>query len=174
MSHSSESRMNPRTTRTARVRFVREAEITGRLEHPGIVPVYGLGEFADGRPEYAMRFIEGESLRDGDRQAPRRRRRLGRRPGFAGSGAAESREEVPGCLQRRIVCPQSRDRPSGHQTLEHHARPVWRDAGGRLGTGQADRPARGSGGRAGDNITALAPRVVRDHRRWAPSAPPAT
>ena len=47
----------------ARVRFVREAEITGRLEHPGIVPVYGLGEYADGRPEYAMRFIEGESLR---------------------------------------------------------------------------------------------------------------
>lgn len=46
-----------------RVRFVREAEITGRLEHPCIVPVYGLGEFADGRPEYAMRFIEGESLR---------------------------------------------------------------------------------------------------------------
>ena len=47
----------------ARVRFVREAEITGRLEHPGIVPVYGLGQYADGRPEYAMRFIEGESLR---------------------------------------------------------------------------------------------------------------
>ena len=45
------------------MRFVREAEITGRLEHPGIVPVYGLGEYADGRPEYAMRFIEGESLR---------------------------------------------------------------------------------------------------------------
>ncbi len=46
-----------------RVRFVREAEITGRLEHPGIVPVYGLCKFGDGRPEYAMRFIEGESLR---------------------------------------------------------------------------------------------------------------
>ena len=46
-----------------RVRFVREAEITGRLEHPGIVPVYGLCQFPDGRPEYAMRFIEGESLR---------------------------------------------------------------------------------------------------------------
>ena len=33
-----------------RRRFVREAEITGNLEHPGIVPVYSLGEFADGRP----------------------------------------------------------------------------------------------------------------------------
>ena len=46
-----------------RERFVREAEITGRLEHPGVVPVYGLGQLADGRPEYAMRFIEGESLK---------------------------------------------------------------------------------------------------------------
>lgn len=42
-----------------RSRFVREAEITGALEHPGIVPVYSLGQFADGRPYYAMRFIRG-------------------------------------------------------------------------------------------------------------------
>src|SRR5436190_439266 len=45
----------------ARMRFVREAEITGNLEHPGIVPVYGLGADANGRPYYAMRFIKGES-----------------------------------------------------------------------------------------------------------------
>src|SRR5438105_10904672 len=47
-----------------RQRFVREAEITGGLEHPGIVPVYGLGTYADGRPFYAMRFIKGDNLRD--------------------------------------------------------------------------------------------------------------
>ena len=46
-----------------RSRFVAEAEITGQLEHPGIVPVYGLGTYADGRPFYAMRFIKGESLK---------------------------------------------------------------------------------------------------------------
>ena len=46
-----------------RRRFVREAEITGNLEHPGIVPVYSLGEFADGRPYYAMRLIRGGDLR---------------------------------------------------------------------------------------------------------------
>ena len=46
-----------------RARFVVEAEITGRLEHPGIVPVYGLGTFDDGRPFYAMRFIRGDNLR---------------------------------------------------------------------------------------------------------------
>ncbi len=48
----------------ARRRFVLEAEITGGLEHPGIVPVYGLGKDADGRPIYAMRFIRGDSFRD--------------------------------------------------------------------------------------------------------------
>ena len=47
----------------ARARFLREAEITGNLEHPGIVPVYGVGQYADGRPYYAMRFVEGQSLK---------------------------------------------------------------------------------------------------------------
>ena len=45
-----------------RARFLLEAEITGNLEHPGIVPVYSLGKDAEGRPYYAMRFIRGESL----------------------------------------------------------------------------------------------------------------
>jgi serine/threonine-protein kinase len=45
-----------------RDRFVVEAEITGRLEHPCIVPVYSLGTFDDGRPFYAMRFIRGDNL----------------------------------------------------------------------------------------------------------------
>ncbi|MCA1684576.1 MAG: protein kinase, partial [Planctomycetia bacterium] len=47
----------------SRLRFVREAEITGGLEHPGVVPVYGLGHDSEGRPYYAMRLIQGESLK---------------------------------------------------------------------------------------------------------------
>jgi serine/threonine-protein kinase len=47
----------------SRLRFLLEAEITGGLEHPGIVPVYGLGHHRDGRPFYAMRFVRGESLK---------------------------------------------------------------------------------------------------------------
>jgi eukaryotic-like serine/threonine-protein kinase len=49
---------------TSRERFLLEATITGRLEHPGIVPVHGLGAYADGQPYYAMRFVQGETLRD--------------------------------------------------------------------------------------------------------------
>ena len=48
----------------SRTRFVLEAEITGGLEHPGIVPVYGLGSYGDGRPYYAMRFVRGDSLKE--------------------------------------------------------------------------------------------------------------
>ena len=47
----------------SRQRFLLEAEVTGGLEHPGIVPVYALGSQADGRPYYAMRFIRGDSLK---------------------------------------------------------------------------------------------------------------
>ncbi len=50
--------------RDCRARFLLEAEITGSLEHPGIVPVYALGMYADGRPYYAMRFIRGESFHE--------------------------------------------------------------------------------------------------------------
>ncbi len=45
-----------------RARFLREARLTGRLQHPNIVPVYGLDADADGRPVYGMRFVEGQSL----------------------------------------------------------------------------------------------------------------
>jgi serine/threonine-protein kinase len=48
----------------SRQRFLLEAEVTGGLEHPGVVPVYGLGTYGDGRPYYAMRFIRGDSLKE--------------------------------------------------------------------------------------------------------------
>ena len=63
-SRSSRSSTTTPTIPTSRTRFVLEAEITGGLEHPGIVPVYGLGSYADGRPFYAMRFIRGDSLKE--------------------------------------------------------------------------------------------------------------
>ena len=46
--------------RRYRSRFLREAEITAQLEHPGVIPVYARGERQDGRPYYVMRLIRGE------------------------------------------------------------------------------------------------------------------
>ncbi|HEU4733120.1 MAG TPA: WD40 repeat domain-containing serine/threonine-protein kinase [Kofleriaceae bacterium] len=45
-------------------RFLREALITARLEHPGIVPVYEAGRWPDGTPFYAMKLVSGRSLRE--------------------------------------------------------------------------------------------------------------
>ncbi len=45
-----------------RQRFIHEARITGRLQHPGIVPVYAMGELADGRPYFVMRMVGGQTL----------------------------------------------------------------------------------------------------------------
>jgi hypothetical protein len=43
-------------------RFLREAEVARRLDHPGIVPVLDAGEEA-GRPYLVMELVEGEDLR---------------------------------------------------------------------------------------------------------------
>ena len=42
---------------------LREAEITAGLQHPGIVPIYGLGQDDDG-PFYTMPLIEGQTLQE--------------------------------------------------------------------------------------------------------------
>ena len=43
-------------------RFVEEAQIGGQLQHPGIVPIYELGTFADRRPYFAMKLVKGQTL----------------------------------------------------------------------------------------------------------------
>lgn len=46
----------------SRRQFMLEAEVTSRLEHPGVAPVYCVGEVDDHRPFYAMRLIDGQTL----------------------------------------------------------------------------------------------------------------
>ena len=43
-------------------RFVEEAQISGQLQHPGIAPIYELGQFKDKRPFFAMKLVKGETL----------------------------------------------------------------------------------------------------------------
>src|SRR5262249_9458277 len=45
-------------------RFEREARITARLQHPGIVPIYEIGRWPDGTPFYSMRMVDGRTLRE--------------------------------------------------------------------------------------------------------------
>jgi serine/threonine protein kinase/Leucine-rich repeat (LRR) protein len=51
--------LNPRQ----RLRFIEEAQITGQLEHPNIVPVYDLATDVDGQPYYTMKLVQGITLK---------------------------------------------------------------------------------------------------------------
>lgn len=56
------------TTRNAEVdveklgRFIREAEITARLDHPGVIPIHDMGTDARGRIFFTMRLVQGRRL----------------------------------------------------------------------------------------------------------------
>lgn len=43
-------------------RFLEEAQITGQLEHPGIVPIYDVGYQENGTPFYAMKLLKGGNM----------------------------------------------------------------------------------------------------------------
>ena len=52
------------TDPVARTRFEREARITAHLQHPGIVSIYEVGRWPDGRPFFAMPILPGRTLRE--------------------------------------------------------------------------------------------------------------
>ena len=61
------------------LRFVGEAQVTGQLEHPSIVPIYEIGVDAHEQPFYTMKYVRGvtlravlEKLREGDAETVRR------------------------------------------------------------------------------------------------------
>jgi serine/threonine-protein kinase len=43
-------------------RFLEEAQITGQLQHPGVVPIHEIGRLPDERPFFAMKLVEGQTL----------------------------------------------------------------------------------------------------------------
>ena len=60
-------------------RFIEEAQVTGQLDHPNVVPVHDLGVLPDGRLYFTMKLVRGQSLshivrrlRDGDAAAHKR------------------------------------------------------------------------------------------------------
>src|SRR5262249_28616587 len=55
-------------------RFLAEAQVTGQLEHPGVVPVYELVHTqVERKPFYTMRFVRGRTLAEAVRSYHRRR-----------------------------------------------------------------------------------------------------
>ena len=130
-------------------RFIEEAQIGGQLQHPGVVPVYELGTFADRRPYIAMKLIKGRTLAEllAD----------GRSPDAIARGCWAIFEV--GLPDDGLRARPRRD-PPRPEAVEHHGGQLRRGAGDGLGPGQGpDRGRAGVGGRAG-----RPGRVARDGR----------
>ena len=159
---------------TSRQRFLLEAEVTGGLEHPGIVPVYGLGTYGDGRPYNAMQFIRGRQPQASDRTLPRADPALQADPGRRSLEPCTSFSRP---LHRRLQCHRLRALPrraaSRHQAGQCAGRAKHRrDADHGLGSGQAHE-ASSDPARSGERTLqaqprpAAVPRRAAGQRRWA-------
>jgi serine/threonine protein kinase len=85
----------------AEERFLREARLTGSLQHPGIVPIHQLDRLSDGRPYYTMKLVRGRTFADLIRDEPTVPERL---PPFVG----HSRKSLSGgglCAQQGRYSP---------------------------------------------------------------------
>ena len=102
-------------------RFVREALITARLEHPGIVPVHEAGRWPNGDPYYVMKLVEGRTLKE--LIAERAHAARAARP-------VAARDRDRRC--RRLRAQRGRD-PPRPQAVERDRRRVRRDDRRRLG-----------------------------------------
>lgn len=84
------------------MRFVREARITGQLEHPSVIPIYEVGRRTDGSPYYTMKLVRGQTLQDAVEQAPTLRARLALLKHFVDLGNAIAYAHSRGVIHRDI------------------------------------------------------------------------
>jgi eukaryotic-like serine/threonine-protein kinase len=83
-------------------RFLREARITGQLEHPAIVPVHELGRREDGTPYYTMKLVRGRSLQEALNEAKDLAERLGLLPHLVDMCQAVAYAHSRGVLHRDL------------------------------------------------------------------------
>ncbi len=83
-------------------RFLREARITGQLEHPNIVPVHELGQRADGTLYYTMKVVHGSTLSKALKTSPDLEARLKLLPHFVDLCQAMAYAHSRGVIHRDI------------------------------------------------------------------------
>ena len=83
-------------------RFLREARITGQLEHPSIVPVYEIGRHANGKLYYTMKMVRGKTMLEAIHACSSLSERLKLLPHFINLGNAIAYAHSRGVLHRDI------------------------------------------------------------------------
>ena len=112
-------------------RFIEEAQIGGQLQHPGIVPVYELGQFGDRRPYFTMKLVKGRTLAALLKERAGPAHDLPRFLGiFEQVCQTMAYAHARGVIHRDL------------KPLEHHGGVVRRGAGDGLGPGQGAAPGR--------------------------------
>jgi len=92
----------PSGSQAASSRFVREARINGQLDHPNIVPVYELGQHADGTYYYTQKLVRGVTLKAKLREARSPAERLTLLSHFAGVCHAVAYAHSRGVVHRDL------------------------------------------------------------------------
>ena len=88
--------------RTDKMRFLKEAMVTGQLEHPGIVPVYEIGEDEKGNQYYTMKLVRGVTLSDAINKSDTLQKRLRLLPHFRDICNAVAYAHSKGVIHRDI------------------------------------------------------------------------
>lgn len=83
-------------------RFLREARITGRLQHPSIIPVHEIGVGENGALYYTMKLVRGRTLRDAIKSSPGIDARMKLLPHFLGLCQAIAYAHAHGVIHRDI------------------------------------------------------------------------
>ena len=83
-------------------RFLREATLTARLQHPGIVPVYEAGRWDDGAPFIAMKLVEGRPFDKVIAGAKSARDRIGLLPNLIAVAEAVAYAHSRGVIHRDL------------------------------------------------------------------------
>ena len=86
----------------SRTRFAREALITARLQHPGIVPVYEFATWQDGEPFYSMKLVEGRPLSEEIADADSVEKRLALLPKVIDAARAIAYAHQQGVIHRDL------------------------------------------------------------------------
>ena len=86
----------------AQARFIREAKITARLEHPNIVPIHEAGHWPDGPRFYAMKLVLGMTLATRLEEAVTDEERLQLVPHLIGVADAVAYAHSQGILHRDL------------------------------------------------------------------------